>query len=792
MKQSLISTSNKVFNNSPKVLQAVSKLNLKMWPSTAVSALDKPVIPHFFVMVCVFCLSFQYAMGQAYQPIIDIPVEVDGKNLAFPFTGGLNNPQPNEVDLNDDGILDLFIFDRSGNVGLTFINEGTPGQADYRYDPSYTKQFPELINNWVILRDFNEDGVMDLFTSAFQVYAQGGIIVFTGYYQNGKIHFERVNFDYSPNIIPIPTSGDNATQLYVSNVDYPAIDDMDCDGDMDILTFNSVGGYVELYTNTSLEEGYGKDSLLFELTDNCWGGFFETSIMSEVLLTDLPGDCAYQLNDNPVIEERHPGSTLLTFDADGDGDKDLLLGDITYNTLNLLTNGGDCDQAWITAQDASYPSTDVSVDVPVFPSSFLLDVNNDGAKDLIASANAVNGAENYNMMWWYENVNTDEAPEFEFRQKDFLVEEMLDFGTGAAPAFFDYNADGLLDLVVGSDGYFEPFGERDSRLFLFENVGTQNAPAFKLVDDDYLGLSVFDTFYDFCPAFGDMDNDGDEDLLVGEYTGGLFYAENLAGSGNSASFGAWQYSYFGIDIGQRSTPWIVDLDRDGLKDIIIGELNFNLNFFKNTGTPSEPAFEPDVTIAPNYQFLGNINTSVPGVVLNGLGAPVVLDQEGTHIMFVGIEAGNVRLYNGIEGNIQSDFNLDDEYAGDVLVGRRARPAIADLDNDGRLEMIIGNERGGLQAYQTHLTSSSISPVREAEGTQRVDIYPNPASTLLSIHFAKAGSGKLYLYSSSGQLLRELNWAGTDYHLNVEDLPTGVYFLKVQDDGHTMMQKFVVQ
>ena len=692
----------------------MSKFNSKMWLSLAVLANDKPSIRHFFVMLCVFCLCIPYGMSQAYQPIIDIPVEVDGKNLAFPFTGGLNNPQPNEVDLNNDGILDLFIFDRTGNVSLTFINEGTPGETDYRYDPSYVKQFPELLNNWVILRDFNDDGVMDLFTSAFKVYAQGGIIVFTGYYENGKINFERVNFDYSPNIIPIPTSGDEPTQLFVSNVDYPAIDDLDCDGDMDILTFNSVGGYVELYTNVSLEEGYGKDSLLFELTENCWGGFFETSIMPDVLLAPAPGDCAYLVGDDPVIEERHPGSTLLTFDADGDGDKDLLLGDITYNSLNLLTNGGDCNQAWVTEQDASYPSSDISVDVPVFPSSFLLDVNNDGLKDLIASANAVNGSENYSMMWWYENVNTNEQPEFEFRQDDFLVEEMLDFGTGSAPAFFDYNADGLLDLVVGTDGYFELFGERDSRLFLFENVGTEDSPAFKLVDDDYLGLSVFDAFYSFTPAFGDLDNDGDEDLLVGEYTGGLFYAENLAGPGNAATFSSWQYSYFDIDVGQQSIPWIADVDRDGLKDIIVGELNVNLNYFKNIGTSSAPEFNPDFTAAPNFQYLGNVNTSVPGVVINGLGAPVMLDQEGTHIMFVGIEAGNIRLYNDIEGNIQSNFNLDDEYAGDVNAGRRARLAVADINNDGRLEMIVGNERGGLQAYQTHLTSSSISPVVDAE------------------------------------------------------------------------------
>ena len=77
-------------------------------------------------------------------------------------------------------------------------------------------------------------------------------------------------------------------------------------------------------------------------------------------------------------------------------------------------------------------------------------------------------------------------------------------------------------------------------------------------------------------------------------------------------------------------------------------------------------------------------------------------------------------------------------------------------------------------------------------TQNITIYPNPATELLSVQFAKAGSGQLYLYTASGQLLRESNWAGTHYHLNVNGLPEGVYFLKVQDGENTVAQKFVVR
>nr|HQU59368.1 VCBS repeat-containing protein [Saprospiraceae bacterium] len=446
-----------------------------------------------------------FVSAQDYFPI-DIPFQVGGRQLAFPLAGGLNNPQLNAVDLNNDGRLDLYIFDRTGNVQLTFLNTGTPGQVSYTYAPSYEKQFPVGLVDWVELRDYNGDGIMDLFAQAAAYSPFQGIIVFRGYYQDNRITFEQVPFSNPDNVLEFTLYNGARTQVYVSNVDYPAFDDMDCDGDLDILTFNPSGGYIEYYQNQSVEDGYGRDSLIYELVEDCWGGIFESGINIEIGLASAPGDCFNFQNE--IVVERHPGSTFLTFDADNDGDKELILGDISFNSLNFLINGGDCEQAWIVDQDPTFPSYDVPVDLPVFPVAFYLDVNNDGKKDLLAAPNASNISENYDVLWYYENVNTTEEPAFEYRRQDLLVNDMLDFGTAANPAFVDYNADGLLDLVVGNGGYYQQFGERDSRLLLFENIGTASSPAFELVDENFLNLDVFDDYYSFVPAFGDLDNDG--------------------------------------------------------------------------------------------------------------------------------------------------------------------------------------------------------------------------------------------------------------------------------------------
>lgn len=728
-------------------------------------------------------LFYTFSLYAQPYPAISFPVTVGGVPKAQPFAGGLNNPQPNEVDLNQDGLTDLLVFDRTGNVLLPFLNTG----GAFAYAPGYARYFPELLGDWIIMKDFNEDGVMDIFGQSQRTEFVQGVMVYTGYYEDGHIAFERLPFDHPNNIIPFVLSNGTITQLYVSNVDYPAIDDIDCDGDLDILTFNPAGGYIELYANQSVEEGYGRDSLIFELVDNCWGGIFENSIEQEVGLAENPGGC-FSLQGG--LTERHPGSTLLTYDADADGDKDMLLGDVTYSTLNFLHNAGSCEQAWITDQELGFPVDGVTADVPQFPVSFLADIDFDGVRDLLVAPNSVNISEDRNVLWTYVNAGTTDVPDFQYQQRDLFVEDMLDFGTGASPTFVDYNADGLLDMVVGTVGAFEPFGERDTRLYLFENTGSPQSSAFELVDEDYLGLSAFNSYTNFAPTFGDLDGDGDKDILVGEVLGRLFYAENIAGAGNEMAFGPWQYEYMAIDVGSLSVPQIIDLDRDGLPDLVIGERTGNINFFKNMGTADNPMFNPEPEEAPNLLALGGINTAVPGSI-SGYSAPLVIDQEGTYLLVTGTEAGQLEVYNGIEGNLTGTFNRDTERMGDVRVGIRTRPAIADIDNDGKLEMVVGNERGGLNAFQTNLWLDSTSPVSESDWMNQLKVFPNPARELLYIQLEQEVQVSFELISAAGQVVAAQQSQGATVQLSLQGIPAGVYFLQVTAAGQRAVRKVVV-
>lgn len=208
--------------------------------------------------------------------------------------------------------------------------------------------------------DFNDDGIMDIFGQFQCMEFVQGVLVYIGYYEDGYIVFECLFLKYFNNIIFFVLFNGMIMQFYVSNVDYLVIDDLDCDGDLDILIFNLAGGYIELYVNQFIEEGYGCDSFIFELVENCWGGIFENSIEQEVGLVENFGGC-FSLQGG--LMECYLGSILFIYDVDVDGDKDMLLGDVIYFMFNLFCNGGSCEQAWIMDQEFGFFVNGVMVDV---------------------------------------------------------------------------------------------------------------------------------------------------------------------------------------------------------------------------------------------------------------------------------------------------------------------------------------------------------------------------------------------------------------------------------------------
>ena len=713
----------------------------------------------------------------------------NGEVLINGFAGGMNSPQFSAVDFNNDGIQDVYAFDRVGNVSVAFRR--APSGTLF-FDESLLANFPEM-TDWVMLRDFNDDGIPDIF--CYNDFVVSGIQVYQGYYDDDNlIAFERLSFANELDIIYTAVPGSGDTQLYVSEVDYPSIDDVDCDGDLDVLTFNIAGGYVEFYQNLSVENGYGRDSLQFVLNETCWGGFYESGISTELDLADQSGDCANGLVGEDVVQDRHAGSTLLIFDEDDDGDKDIVLGDLSFSEINLATNGGSCEEAWMDVQDVEFPSYDQPAIVPIFPATYYIDMDNDGKRDLVVAPNEDKNASDFNCVWFYQNTGSDNNPEFSFRNDRYLVEGMFDMGTGTSPAIFDYNADGLMDLVVGNFSFFEFFGQKNTRLYLLENVGTLENPAFELVDEDYLSMNQFSSStFNFAPTFGDLDGDGDWDALVGEQNGQLFYFENTAGEGNPAEFAEHVYGYMDINIGQASVPQIIDLNRDGLVDIVVGERGGNINYFQNVGIASNPEFGADETVAPNVKNLGGVDTRIPGFT-TGYAAPCFVDLNGEYRLFVGTQFGQIEVYGDIDGNLEGgDFSFLAENIEGFQQGSFIQPLLADWDNDQLLDLMVGNYRGGLGFYSTNLALDGTVDTEEPADLERsVRVFPNPANEQISVLLERGLTGMIRCLDAQGRLMAERQALSPTTVVDVTNWPAGLYLIQISNGGGLLTKKVVVQ
>lgn len=757
----------------------------------------------YLFIVGLILLNSVHHDAQSSLTSLDIDVIVDGVELKNPLAGGINAAQLSEVDLNDDGIKDLYIFDRAGDVQLTFINEGTANEVSYKFAPEYAKNFPPL-NDWVLLRDYNFDGIMDIFAYS-SIPGVDGIEVYTGRMDNGTLVFDLFIFEGQfYNILYFPLSNGTETNLFVSSIDYPAVDDIDCDGDLDILTFGPGGGHVDFFANQSIELGYGTDSLIFELEDNCWGGFYESGITEEIDLSDQMGQCFDNLiGGDATTDLRHAGSTILTFDADDDCDKEIVLGDVSFDFAVFLENGGTTETAWMVDQDVHFPTYDVSVDITLFPAHFYLDMDNDGLKDFVAAPNNKGGALDTENIWFYKNITSNEAPRFELQRMDAIVGDMVDVGTGAHPTFVDYDADGLLDLVIGNNTLFKEGIEKDPRLFLYKNIGTAEAPKFELVDDNYLNFSQFgSTTFNVFPEFGDLDNDGDLDLLVGDDYGKLFYAENTAGEGNPVAFGDLQYEWKALDVGRAATPQIIDLNLDGLPDIVMGERGANndadgvcgnLNYFQNVGTATSPDFIEDVHTAPNTGCLGRVFT-IPQFSITGYTVPRFVEIDGHWELFVGIQQGRIIRYSNIENNIYGEFTKVEENYGEFQTGERLFQNFQDINNDGKYDLVLGNQRGGISIYDTGIEVSNVLNTTITDSDFDIKIFPNPASETFNILLEHPVPQDLNVrvFNAIGALVTEQQAQGHTLHLNVANWSSGIYFIEILAGKEITTRKVVVE
>jgi len=137
-------------------------------------------------------------------------------------------------------------------------------------------------------------------------------------------------------------------------------------------------------------------------------------------------------------------------------------------------------------------------------------------------------------------------------------------GLFPSPSFGDMDNDGDLDMVIGHQNeiftYLENtldsgFVKRDNSLNPFNEIIPEHPPIVAF------GSSMK-------PALGDLDSDGDLDLLLSNNSGFIKHYENtdsgfILREGLESPLG-------GVDVGSNAVPQFADIDNNGDSDLIIG------------------------------------------------------------------------------------------------------------------------------------------------------------------------------------------------------------------------------
>ena len=674
-----------------------------------------------------------------------------------------------EFDLNYDGINDLILFEKHGNRLLPFRNLGIGDSVAYVYAPQYRHFFPEL-HNWVVFKDYNGDGKTDIFT-----YGLAGITVYENISTEEEIQFQLVmeqlqSYYYN-----------GYTNLYTSPDDYLAIEDIDGDGDLDILNFWILGKYVHYHRNYSMESYGDADHFDFRLEDECWGHFEEGGESNAILLNSACGQ-----KDEPT---RHVGSTLLVYDFDNNGLKDLLLGDIDYPNLVLLLNGGAPQDALMTSVDTLFPTPEQPVWLYSMPVVSFVDVDNDGFDELLVSPSdpSLTKSQDHHSLWLYRY--DEGAAQYHKVTEGFIQNQMIDVGSGALPVLYDWNGDGLTDLFVANYGSYDSSrlingfltSYYSSSILYFQNIGTATNPIFRQVTDDFGNLKRYG-YTALCPAFGDVDGDGRTDLLCGTSDGTLLYFRNLGDT--LPEFAPPAPNYAGIDVGDFATPQLFDLDRDGRPDLLIGNRRGRIAYYRNTASYGSFDFQ-HVT-----DTLGGVDVRDADVSFFGYCVPRFFrNAQDQTVLFCGTEQGDIVYYDLIDNNLSGMFRRKEaalnETVGEdiysIVEGIRSAPAVADLNGDGYPDLLVGNYAGGLSL----LMGTIPPPLAIAEPSlpsQPLKVYPNPTSASVTVVLPPDPCNltpEIRVFDVYGRLLDIVEtFHETSLQIDMSHYAPGVYFVNV--------------
>lgn len=330
----------------------------------------------------------------------------------------------------------------------------------------------------------------------------------------------------------------------------------------------------------------------------------------------------------------------------------------------------------------------IDIQVPGYSVPSFVDWNNDNLKDLLVGEG---GGDHAGKVRVYLNAGTESEPQFSdyfyVQSRGADVNWPGSDEMGCFPRVVYWDADERKDLLVGL---------ADGTVKILLNTGTESEPVFVGESGILAWWNTYrlDVGEEATPALLDWDNDGRIDLVAGALDGKIHLYINCGCGGAipPSFFTSWPSGELVQDNGEDlivpsegSSPVVLDIDGDGKKDLLTGNTNGELLFYRNLGTDAVPSFSSYTLIDSN---------SVP-IDLQGSACsrPFVCDWTGDGYpdVLIGASDGHVHLYQsaGQPGDIDNDYDVD--LADFALFGVCWRQIdneeclCADVTGDGRVD-----------------------------------------------------------------------------------------------------------
>jgi hypothetical protein len=681
----------------------------------------------FWIFIFLFS-SFQLNAQDIFRLDQQPEVMVDDLLVSSPFTGGINAAQLETIDLTGDGVEEWVTWDINSRQLLVLKKEGDT----FIHLPESSYSFPTDISGFLVLADFDGDGKKDLFTStALGIKA----------YKNTSSG-NQISWQIAQNFLKLDGSGN----IQTNNLDTPLIQDLDGDGDLDLVIFNFAGSdYMEFYKNTSMERKGTSDIDGFAFGVSHWGNFEFCDCGNFSFGQTCSGSPLAKI----VVESANDrilhagGHSILYQDFDGDGIEDLVLGRDECSTLYFLPNSGTSLAPVFESFSNTIPDYG---DLPNFP---IFHIGQQIDDDLIISLNTSETSFNFKIDFTNSIVKIDSQGNTDY---DFLQDQMIDLGENARPFFSGNNT--LGELIVTSNKLMED-GNVNSVLTKFQLVDGK----LSKVDDSAINLSALNLLDAQYISF--RDKTGNTKLLVS----GIQYQNNIPSqliydiTGSEPS----RLTIAGY-LPQRG-DYLQFFNYSGEDRMLVASQNgsldlYQINFSTNTANLQEADFLGFVDNPANRNLsvavIQKPNPDLFAIDQNGILRKITdFMQTGTPKEVL-VQIGNQNL--------------------PTRLGRNTWIAPITKAFEGTNDLILGTRGGGL----IYLSSSENN--NPDSDDYLIKVYPNPSTGPIKVITNKASTGTL-INSLGQELLSDIQVpANTVVEVQGNFLAPGLYILLLEAEG----------